>query len=398
MRKTFTLAEYPAQSTIKNLVPQCHSALSSSKKAAFTLAEVLITLGVIGVVAAITMPPLITNIQSHVKAKRIQNIEQKFSKATDKMLVLDGMNGYGSTMNFVNKLKDHLKIAKICDNDNLRGCWPYDTVTLSDGKTWDISKTKTGKTLKMKNDDNQEWDKTVGIVTADGTPIILSYNTKCDMTVNVNPTWDENKSTSSNCVAAVFDWNGGKNPNKFGSDTKDDVIAFNANGLGLDCTIEVNGKCFGAPFKPTPITKAECEELKGDLGINECDYLSGGDTDYWVGAVKQCGGVGNMPTMDDLTALAEELYHNNSITSTDNVYGYEYEYGYKSGLTLDTALASSYGFGSSSFAVYSGEEYSQQSAYMREFNTTSTRCEAVNGDYGPWLRCINSAQAVCLVD
>lgn len=35
----------------------------SQKLNAFTLAEILITLGVIGVVAAVTMPTLVTNIQ-----------------------------------------------------------------------------------------------------------------------------------------------------------------------------------------------------------------------------------------------------------------------------------------------------------------------------------------------
>ena len=43
----------------KFLVPQCPSILVPLKKAAFTLAEVLITLGIIGIVAAMTMPSLI---------------------------------------------------------------------------------------------------------------------------------------------------------------------------------------------------------------------------------------------------------------------------------------------------------------------------------------------------
>ncbi len=45
------------------LVPYCLSNLVSSKKAAFTLAEVLITLGIIGIVAAMTIPTLISNYQ-----------------------------------------------------------------------------------------------------------------------------------------------------------------------------------------------------------------------------------------------------------------------------------------------------------------------------------------------
>ena len=42
------------------------------KKFAFTMAEVLITLGVIGVVAAMTLPPLIENYQKTVWVKQLQ--------------------------------------------------------------------------------------------------------------------------------------------------------------------------------------------------------------------------------------------------------------------------------------------------------------------------------------
>ena len=53
----------------KNIVPVCLKALlSNKKKFAFTLAEVLITLGIIGVVAAMTIPTLMTNI----KAKKLR--------------------------------------------------------------------------------------------------------------------------------------------------------------------------------------------------------------------------------------------------------------------------------------------------------------------------------------
>ena len=86
---------------------------SSLRKAGFTLAEVLITLGLIGVVAALTLPAIIANIQERVKTERVQNIKQKFSKATDKMLSVSSMNGYDSTATFVNELQHHLKIAKI---------------------------------------------------------------------------------------------------------------------------------------------------------------------------------------------------------------------------------------------------------------------------------------------
>ena len=57
----------------KFLVPYCLSNLVSSKKAAFTLAEVLITLGIIGIVAAMTIPTLISKFQE-------KSLESQFKK------------------------------------------------------------------------------------------------------------------------------------------------------------------------------------------------------------------------------------------------------------------------------------------------------------------------------
>ena len=52
----------------KFLVPQCLSALAPSKKSAFTLAEVLITLAIIGVIVA-TTPIIARVIRTSAKVK-----------------------------------------------------------------------------------------------------------------------------------------------------------------------------------------------------------------------------------------------------------------------------------------------------------------------------------------
>ena len=53
-------------------MPYCLSNLVSSKKAAFTLAEVLITLGIIGVVAAMTIPSLVKNYRERVIVTKVK--------------------------------------------------------------------------------------------------------------------------------------------------------------------------------------------------------------------------------------------------------------------------------------------------------------------------------------
>ena len=358
---------------------------SQASKVAFTLAEVLITLGIIGIVAAMTLPTLNQAINNKVRAEQVRTVKYKFTKATEKMNSLGLIGPYASTDAFVDELQNHLKIMKRCDSSHLRECWPYDEVELEDGKTWDISKTKTGKQLKMKDGDNADYSSNnVGIVTADGTPMILSYNKKCEALDPVKQyVWSTSDSkpesnATAGCVAAVFEINGGAKPNKL----KDDVVLFNAAGLGTDCAIEVNGKCFTAPFTPTPLTRAECEAEKDKLGIKYCDrYVD----DYWAGAVKQCGGASKMPTFDDLNKLAKILYNTSSL-----------EYGSTYDLTLDASKASSLGFTGVPFYVWSGVEvwsYKGASAYGRWFYSSRT----VNGvDYDD--RYYSSGLTFCLGD
>ena len=358
-----------------------HSNADLHKKSAFTLAEVLITLGIIGVVAAITLPVLLSNVDQKVKAERVTNIKQKLSKVTDKMAVQSGLIGYDSTDAFVKEMQRHMKIAKVCDNAHLADCWPSKEVTLDDaGKSWEISKTKTAKTLKVAKADGDNWSDTVGIVTGDGTAMILSYNKGCTFDIDKEglKSGDSKGSNSNslNCIAGVFDWNGGKKPNKLakleGNSNGDVLLLGKASGLGSECSIEAGGKCFTAPFTPSPLTKAECEAEKGKLGIKECNY----NVDRWAGAVKQCGGVSKMPTMDDLAKLATELYKGNPTVGAYQIVDAE----------LDTSKASSLGFGSS-FYVWSGEENGIY-AYFHCFDPSIT-------GWGYGTRATSDVQAVC---
>ena len=351
------------------------------KHAAFTLAEVLITLGIIGVVAALTLPALLTNIQSKVRAERSRSVQYKFSLATEKMARLNLIGPYDSTDAFVDELQKHLKISKRCNASNLRGCWPYDTVDLGNGKTWDISKTKTGKQFGMNTDDDNDYTSdNVGIVTADGTPMILSYNKKCkaiDSLEKLSWTTTDNKpltNPSASCVAAVYEINGTGKPNKLSND----VVLFNANKLGNACAFEVNGKCFGAPFAPNPLPLKECMAQQDKLGIKVCLYY----TDYWAGAVKQCGGVSKMPTAGDLAKLASQLYKGNPSIGAKE---------YKRDIQWDQDAATALGFTSSGFHLWSGEEYNSDLAYNRNFYSTES-------GWGKASRLSSYLQAVCIAD
>ena len=55
----------------------------AAPKPAFTLAEVLITLGIIGIVAAMTMPSLIQNHQKRLTAERLKKMYTTLRTAID---------------------------------------------------------------------------------------------------------------------------------------------------------------------------------------------------------------------------------------------------------------------------------------------------------------------------
>lgn len=330
-------------------------ALLSGSSSAFTLAEVLITIGVVGVVAAITVPALMTNVQDRVKKARIKNIHQKLSKVTDKMAVQSGMTGYGNTMAFVQEMSKHMKLAKICDNNNLGACWPTQEVDLNrNGKTWEMAKTKNASTLRILNE-QQNWTSTAGIVTADGVAMILSYDKTCSFDVNDKGLVyddDTGKSNSLDCLSGVFDWNGGRNPNKLGDDV---TLLGMATGLGSECVIEINGKCVTPRFQPSPLSYSECEAQKDKLGIKNCPV----EQDYWAGAVAKCGGVDKMPTMADARKLRELIdkdydikqalgwptyYWLNEESANDRAYIYYYsDGGYESLISRSDNIAYYYG-------------------------------------------------------
>ncbi len=96
---------------------------------AFTLAEVLITLGIIGVVAAITMPVLINKYNDKqfkvAYKKTYSDLQQALTDAifnqelTTRTTKYDGQ----ATTEEWNMIKSKFKVAKVCENSNAFDCW-----------------------------------------------------------------------------------------------------------------------------------------------------------------------------------------------------------------------------------------------------------------------------------
>ena len=68
-----------------------------ARKGAFTLAEVLITLGIIGVVAALTLPSLIQKYQDQVLENQLKKMYSTLSQGIQKAMADDGVSKFSDT-------------------------------------------------------------------------------------------------------------------------------------------------------------------------------------------------------------------------------------------------------------------------------------------------------------
>ena len=116
----------------KNNPPETvHSPLTthnSLKNVAFTLAEVLITLGIIGVVAAFTLPSVISKYQEKQTVTQLNATYSLLSQAIEKMVNDNGdISTYGDdertrvTTLFL-KLQNYIQTTKVCPH-NYKGCF-----------------------------------------------------------------------------------------------------------------------------------------------------------------------------------------------------------------------------------------------------------------------------------
>lgn len=93
------------------------------KKRAFTLAETLITLSIIGVVAVLTITTFVKNYQEKAWKTSAEVFDKKLTDAIDLMNTNDELAGYSTTEDFVNAFSKYTKIIKTCDESNIDKCW-----------------------------------------------------------------------------------------------------------------------------------------------------------------------------------------------------------------------------------------------------------------------------------
>lgn len=195
------------------------------KKNAFTLAEVLITLGIIGIVAAMTIPAL---VQKQQKTQAITSVKKAYSVLNQNLKMAVAQNGppsgwigseespsYPTTLKYFNQyIKPYYKIATICSGE---------TAFISNyGKKCGYKSDKSKRSGGWENYDLLgQWGNRVVFATPDGMIYFFyPYTTTCtemDTSTPENPQYACSAKSNGTFDIAV-DINGPKNPNTWGKD------------------------------------------------------------------------------------------------------------------------------------------------------------------------------------
>ena len=323
------------------------SSVRVTTKLAFTLAEVLITLGVIGVVAALTMPTLLKNIAERSNSEAQANLAQKITKSMDLMRADGGLERtYNSTDEFVDEFSKYIKISTRCDADHIADCWPTKTVTTTDGETYDVSKAKTGKNLNLKDNKSNN----VGIILADGATLILTYNPNAgiigdgdtvtpsfaDLPIGFGRTKKFAYTTSvTDPIDFVMDVNGFKGPNSEARNGKQyDIRSFKVARFSKGCPgndISGIGCVYRLPsYSPIKGGSEEMKKWDPNWTAEKVGSYWASKDNYWAGAKKACDDIGmSLPDYSKLDSIYHKVIKNN-YTGTGIPEGYYWsskEYG-----------------------------------------------------------------------
>ena len=211
----------------------------------FTMAEILLSLTIIGVVAAITLPSLTGNIN-----ERTWNTQRKalYARMSQAIALMPALNGYGILTEETNSagstsiedtaaetfvtagLSKVLKINNICDNEHLQDCGIVSEITTFKGSKIDIPKTLLGlnSTFNMTYTNSDGYvhsysvidSKAAAFETQNGESIVVYYNPKCttsiDKSAEQSGRWHYLQQIM--CTNFVYDLNGNKGPNTVGKD------------------------------------------------------------------------------------------------------------------------------------------------------------------------------------
>ena len=348
------------------------------KKKTFTLAEVLITLAIIGVVAALTIPTLITKMSQRAAEARQKTIEARLLDGINRYSALeDGLSQhYETTYDFLVGLSKHYKMAQICKADEITNCIPYSTITYTSNNedaTVDVASLTSIDNFMGEGKD--DYLAPASFITAQGTPVIMAFKKDC--------AWDMGKAMrtiqDSGCIAYMYDESGTRNPNKLGKDIIAHGLTIVANSGDAEIATVGNYKIMETThFQTTGLTAAECQaEADKNYGITK-ENCGEYESDTWAAAMQYCHDRGwRLPNEAESLAIVNGLFkdsngnHPSGESWDSNTYKIDLDL--VSTLGLKNYDSSSIAESGVSVALWGSVEYASNSAYRRRFtnNTAS---------------------------
>ncbi|MCM1010879.1 MAG: type II secretion system GspH family protein, partial [Fusobacterium sp.] len=228
----------------------------------FTMAEILLSLTIIGVVAAITLPSLTGNIN-----ERTWNTQRKalYARMSQAIALMPALNGYGTidettstdtaAETFVTGgLAKVLKINNICASGSLKDCGiPENINTLANGQ---ISFPQDWNELNPKMLDASYANSSAGVAlsnelinakaaafeTANGESIAVYYQPNCVADMNEGSVYMIQPKI---CANLIYDLNGTKGPNTVGKDIGFMSILYPTDGIVVAPVPVVGGMTTG---------------------------------------------------------------------------------------------------------------------------------------------------------
>ena len=228
------------ENIFSNMVYSLFTTHHSLRKAAFTLAEVLVTLGIIGVVSAMTVPTLMQNYQRQSYVTQLHKTYNEMSQAllryqTDRNALNLREAGMSSQAEVNNFISSYFKVVNSClDSSTVTPCFANQ------------SEYKKISGATASGFDNDADGLGMSFVLANGT--------------SIRP-WLSN---GRNFIVMVVDVNGQKGPNILGRDFFDMCIDVNGN---IDTCLR-NGGTF-------PHTEAQRETEFNDVCIADSASIAG---------------------------------------------------------------------------------------------------------------------------
>ena len=184
--------------------------LDNFRKAAFTLAEVLITLGIIGVVAAMTLPTLISDYKTKVTVNRLSSTYSILSNAFNLMISENGViTDYGNNdtervYKLLELLPKYLQTAKVCN------------LALQDKCV------KTSHKMRVRDTGHSFISGDPAIVLKNGALVAIALSQRggnCLQNKNLDYGWINSSTYAERCAVLWIDVNGASPPNIYDIDT-----------------------------------------------------------------------------------------------------------------------------------------------------------------------------------